>query len=129
MLELTVPERKLYLGISNSAYHKFFKQKAVDIIIRRHEIALLVVDVETEEILKWLARYQNLIKRFMNTFAEIANSRPAPNTEMVVIFDDRRKRYMLLNMGWTKNGHLHHTTLHVYLREGKFWIEEDWTEN
>jgi len=76
-----------------------------------------------------LTHYQNLIKPFMNTFAEIANSQPTPDTEMVVIFDDQHKQYMLLNMGWTKNGHLHHTTLHVYLREGKFWIEEDWTEN
>jgi len=53
LLELTAPERKLYLGISNSAYHKFFKQKAVEAIIKRYKIALPIVDVKTEEILKW----------------------------------------------------------------------------
>jgi DNA-binding GntR family transcriptional regulator len=75
-----------------------------------------------------LTHYQNLIKQFMSQFAELTNSQPTPNTEMIVIFDDEHKQYVLMNMGWTEKGHLHHTTLHVYLRDEQFWIEEDWTE-
>jgi hypothetical protein len=75
-----------------------------------------------------LTHYQHLIKQFMGQFAEIVNSQPASGTEMVTIFDDQHQQYLLLNMGWTQNYHLHHTTLHVYLRDGKVWIEEDWTE-
>jgi hypothetical protein len=53
LLEITVPERQLYLAISDWAYQKFFQRKAVSMIIKRYQIALLIVDINTEEILEW----------------------------------------------------------------------------
>jgi hypothetical protein len=53
LLEIIVPERQLYLAISDWAYQNFFQRKAVSMIIKRYQIALLIVDINTEEILEW----------------------------------------------------------------------------
>jgi hypothetical protein len=36
---------------------------------------------------------------------------------------------MLLKTGWSAQGRVRGVTVYVRLRNGKFWIEEDWTEN
>jgi hypothetical protein len=70
----------------------------------------------------------SIVKEFMSEFARLANTPPMQDAEMMPIFDDEHNQYVLFKIGWTKNGRLHHTTLHVHLHDGKIWIEEDWTE-
>lgn len=52
-LEVLAPERKLYLDISKKVYDRFFEQKAIQLIVQRYQLPLLIVDVEKEEIVKW----------------------------------------------------------------------------
>lgn len=52
-LELTAPERKLYLAISDIVFAEFFGRKAVQVIVQRFQLALLVVNLETQEIVQW----------------------------------------------------------------------------
>jgi len=54
LLELTAPDRKLYLAIDHQIYAKYFRQKAVQAIAERFQLALLVVNLETEEIVTWI---------------------------------------------------------------------------
>jgi hypothetical protein len=75
-----------------------------------------------------LTHYQNLVKQFMTEFAAIVNKKYTPNLYTPVIFDDEHSQYIMLRVGWLKQEHVHRTLLHVCLRDGHFWIEEDWTE-
>ena len=52
-LEVLAPERKLYLAISKKVYDRFFEQKAIQLIVQRYQLPLLIVDIEKEEIVKW----------------------------------------------------------------------------
>ena len=52
-LEVLAPERKLYLAISKKIYNGLFEQKAIQLIVQRYELPLLIVDVTKEEIVKW----------------------------------------------------------------------------
>ncbi len=52
-LELIAPERQLYLAISDVAYESLFSQKAIQLIVQRYQLPLLVVNLETEEIVRW----------------------------------------------------------------------------
>jgi hypothetical protein len=52
-LEVLTPERKLYLAISKKIYATLFEQKAIQLIVQRYELPLLIVDIEKEEIVKW----------------------------------------------------------------------------
>lgn len=46
-------EYDLYLGVSDSVYNTFFQQQATQLIVQRHQMKLLVVDLEREEIVTW----------------------------------------------------------------------------
>ncbi|MBD2627835.1 XisH family protein [Trichormus variabilis] len=52
-LSLTNPEYKVYLAIGERIYEKFFEQIAIELILQRYQVSLLVVDINKEEIIKW----------------------------------------------------------------------------
>lgn len=53
-LEVIAPERQLYIAVSEKAYTEFFKKKAVRFVIERQQMPLLVVDVNKEEVVRWI---------------------------------------------------------------------------
>jgi hypothetical protein len=52
-LEIIAPERQLYLAVSERIYTKFFHRKSVQRVVERHQLALLIVDLKTEEVVLW----------------------------------------------------------------------------
>ena len=52
-LDEVAPERKLFLAVPAEAYRSFFAQVAIELVIKRFAVSLLVVDVATEEVLAW----------------------------------------------------------------------------
>jgi len=53
LLEIIDPNRKLYLAISEKVYDEFFALESIQVIINRLQVPLIVVNPETEEIVKW----------------------------------------------------------------------------
>jgi hypothetical protein len=47
------PDRKLYMAVSARAYRDVFSLKAVQFLVQQFTIALIVVDIEREEIVVW----------------------------------------------------------------------------
>lgn len=54
LLEETAPDRKLYMAISNVAYNTFFTQDVTQLILNKHQLPIIVVDIEIEEIMQWI---------------------------------------------------------------------------
>jgi XisH protein len=54
LLEATAPDRKLYVAVSTTAYNTFFTQDVIQLILTRHQLPLIVVNTETEEIAQWI---------------------------------------------------------------------------
>jgi len=52
-LEITDPERKLYIAISETVYEEFFTLESIQVIVKRFQLPLIVVSLKTEEIVKW----------------------------------------------------------------------------
>jgi XisH protein len=52
-LEVTEPDRELFLAISDSVYENFFQRDAIQLIVKRFALALMAVNLETEEIVTW----------------------------------------------------------------------------
>lgn len=52
-LSITHPEYKVYLAISKKIYEKFFTQVAIELVLQKYQVLLLVVDVNKEEIVQW----------------------------------------------------------------------------
>jgi hypothetical protein len=75
-----------------------------------------------------LAHYQSIVKQALTEYATLLKSPPEPSYDVVLAFDDEHKQYVLRRLGWTPDRRIRHTDLHVAIRDGKIWIEEDWTE-
>jgi hypothetical protein len=52
-LEITDPQRQLYIAVSSETYNELFQKNAYQFIIKRHQLPFIIVNVETEEIVKW----------------------------------------------------------------------------
>ena len=75
-----------------------------------------------------LTEYRTIIKRILGDYAELLNQVSSAELETEVVIDEQSDNYMLLKVGWTEQGHVRNPTLYVRIRNDKFWIEEDWTE-
>ncbi|KJH72431.1 element excision factor XisH family protein [Aliterella atlantica] len=54
LLEETAPERKLYVAVGTVIYKSFFNQDVVQLILSKHRLPLIVVNLEAEEIEQWI---------------------------------------------------------------------------
>jgi len=50
-------------------------------------------------------------------------------TESALVFDEERGHYLVMLMGWNRDERIKSTQIHVRLKDGKVWIEEDRTED
>jgi XisH protein len=54
LIEETAPERKLYIAISEVSYKTFFSQDLAQLIITKHQLPVIVVNIDIEEVLQWI---------------------------------------------------------------------------
>ncbi len=52
-LSITHPEYQVYLAIAREIYESFFSQLAIQVILQKYQILLLIVDIEQEVIIQW----------------------------------------------------------------------------
>ena len=79
-----------------------------------------------------LERYRVLITRLLSECATLLNNQHASRQSDVLaqcVFDAEREQYLLLKVGWVGKRRICGITLYVRLQNGKFWIEEDMTED
>ena len=76
-----------------------------------------------------LTHYRTIIKRCLGELAALIMRQPTPGVESLCVFDEERDQYLLLATGWREHKRVRGVTLFVRLRNGKIWVEEDWTED
>ena len=54
ILEEIAPDRKLYVAVSIIAYKNFCKQDVIQFILNKHQLPLIIVDTQMEEIRQWI---------------------------------------------------------------------------
>jgi hypothetical protein len=54
LLEEVAPEYTLYLAIDDITYNNFFKREGIDFLLRSSQIKFFVVNIDEQEIVKWL---------------------------------------------------------------------------
>ncbi|MFM7427763.1 MAG: element excision factor XisH family protein, partial [Elainella sp.] len=48
------PDRKLYIAVSKAAYNTFFRQDITQLILKKYQLPIIVVDLAIEEIVQWI---------------------------------------------------------------------------
>lgn len=76
------------------------------------------------------AEYPALVKEALQAYrtSVVENVLEPLPYELALIFDDEHQQYLVHTIGWQHNKRFLTTILHVVIRNGKLWIEEDWTE-
>ena len=47
----------------------------------------------------------------------------------LTVFDRRNGQFLLMDEGWDGFTHIHRIWVHVEMRDGKFWVQKDGTED
>jgi XisI protein len=76
-----------------------------------------------------LTEYPKLIKRILTEYVELSNRYPNSDIETFLIVDESKAHYIWMNLGWQNGDRITGMTVYVRIQDGKFWIEEDWTED
>ncbi len=56
-------------------------------------------------------------------------ARPPTPVLFETVFDRERDRYLVVAVGWDGHHHVDSTLVHVDIRDGKLWIQQDQTED
>ena len=54
LIELANLNYELYLAVNESVYEQFFLRAATKQIVERHQVKLVIVDIQQEEVVKWI---------------------------------------------------------------------------
>lgn len=74
-----------------------------------------------------IKKYQDIITQYLEEYAAIPYSK-SPGIEKQVIADRQRNHFQLVSIGWDKSSFEHATILHFDIKDGKVWIQQNWTE-
>lgn len=53
-MEIQEPDRKLYVAVSDITYNGTLQRKSLQLLLKRYQVPLIVVDVEVEEVIEWI---------------------------------------------------------------------------
>ncbi|MFN6540864.1 MAG: XisI protein [Nostoc sp. EkiNYC01] len=73
-----------------------------------------------------LEQYRHCIQNLLSNYAAI----PIANGEIEsqTVFDLQQDRYQVMNVGWDGNRRVHGCALHLDIKDGKIWVQQNTTE-
>ncbi|AFZ12041.1 XisI protein [Crinalium epipsammum PCC 9333] len=73
-----------------------------------------------------LESYRYIIQSLLTDYAAI----PIANGKIdcYTVFDTKQDHYMVMNVGWDGHRRVYGCVLHLDIKEGKIWIEQNMTE-
>jgi hypothetical protein len=54
LLGVVAPDREVFLAVGAATFAQFFKRKSVQLVVQSNRIKLVVVDLDTEEVVEWI---------------------------------------------------------------------------
>ena len=69
--------------------------------------------------------YKAIVKQFLLDYGKIKPAYGDINRE--VVFDEERGHYELLSLGWKGTRRVHHTLIHIDIKDGKVWLQQNAT--
>ncbi|MDY6782316.1 MAG: XisI protein [Cyanobacteriota bacterium] len=75
-----------------------------------------------------LNRYRKLIKKTLTEYHEWVSNTPQDGIEECIAFDEIRDHYFWFHTGWNGKERVEGIAVYLRIRNGKIWVEEDWTK-
>jgi hypothetical protein len=75
-----------------------------------------------------LIQYRAIVKQVLTDWNDYVNRSPRPGIDHECVFDEERDHYLWVSVGWEGKRRIRGTPVYLRIRNGKIWIEDDWTE-
>lgn len=74
-----------------------------------------------------LEKYRQIIRDVLKPYVNIfyANAEIQNQT----VFDGETDQYLIVSVGWSKDGRIHGCLIHISIIDGKVWVQRDGTED
>jgi len=72
--------------------------------------------------------HRTIIHCLLKDYAKSYDAASDPGVDTDIIVDDDHGEYLLMRVGWRGETRVRRTVFYLRLRNGKIWIEEDWTK-
>ncbi|WP_404788245.1 XisI protein [Altericista sp. CCNU0014] len=71
-------------------------------------------------------RYRQAIQTLLTNYIKV----PIANGEIEsqAVFDTQRDHYQIMNVGWDGHRRVHGCVLHLDIKDGKIWVQQNMTE-
>jgi hypothetical protein len=73
-----------------------------------------------------VAQYREYIQTLLSEYAK--DDRDDNEVEVQLLFDTIRDHYQWMNVGWQGLKRIYHSVIHIDIKEGKIWLQENLTE-
>lgn len=73
-----------------------------------------------------LYSYRQSIKTLLSRYNSWEKSHE--NWESQLIFDEQRDHYLWLDLGWDGSKRIYHSVMHLDIKQGKIWLQENTTD-
>lgn len=70
--------------------------------------------------------YRELVKKIIHQHSIEQSEEDADKAQ--IVFDTERDSYLLLYVGWRDEERIHGCPIHIDIKDGKIWIQQDFTE-
>ncbi len=75
-----------------------------------------------------IAQYRQVIHCLLEEYAQVYEAVSDVGVDTNIIVDDAHGEYILMRVGWRGETRVRRPTFYLRLRNGKIWVEEDWTK-
>ena len=73
-----------------------------------------------------LAQYRQYVQTLINHYAEDDVS--DDEVEVQLILDTERDHYQWMNVGWQELSRIYRTIIHIDIKDGKIWLQQNLTD-
>jgi XisI protein len=71
-------------------------------------------------------KYREYVQTLMSRYATA--DRSEDDVEVQLVMDTVRDHYQWLNVGWKGMKRVHSCFIHIDIKDGKIWLQQNWTE-
>ncbi|MGB0564424.1 MAG: XisI protein [Spirulinaceae cyanobacterium] len=73
--------------------------------------------------------YRRTIQKILTEYHEISCRTPdTDGIDTILALDEQRDQYFWLRVGWNEGDHITNMMVYIRIKDGKIYIEQDWTE-
>lgn len=75
-----------------------------------------------------ISSYRETLRRLLAEHERLGRQTQTPGVESLLVVNETGDQFILMDLGWDERGRVNYVYLHARIKNGKIWIEEDWTE-